>query len=108
MRDRINLLHATTAAFTGRVAPPETIDLRELPLIAPGALDLPPGIQARLMGTDTIILWHRATELHLEMPLTAMADPARYVAALEGAAMRHACGEAPDAAGGYWVGGDAP
>jgi hypothetical protein len=50
--------------------PPEQINVTDLPLIAADALSpLPDGIEARIFGDDTIILWWPAQNVHVSVPL---------------------------------------
>ena len=99
-------LATTTAGFSGALMdadgePITGLNLRNLPLIERDAIPgLPDGIEARLWSTapvcPTIVLWHRTADLHVEFPVTALADAARFIAALESAVLRQAMGEAPE------------
>jgi hypothetical protein len=77
----MNPIHHTTALSSGllgpdgRPLPKRDIVVTDLPLIDPGALDgLPRDIEARLLGNDTIVLWHPESELHIDMPLLERDD----------------------------------
>jgi hypothetical protein len=86
----------------GNPIPAQTVDVRSLPEIARDGLPgLPDDIEARLMGGEelVIVLWHRASDLHVEMPLLDRSNLPRYVEALQTAALRQAMGEAPEGNG---------
>jgi hypothetical protein len=103
-RNPRNLLN-TTAIATGLLdargdpIPVRTVDLTTLPMIERRALPgLPIDIDARLMGgaEPVIVLCHRASDLHIEMPLLDRGNVAKYVAAIHAAVERQAMGEAPE------------
>lgn len=108
-----NNLFNTTSVHTGLLdangdpIPVRTVDLTTLPEIDRAALDgLPHDMEARLMsGEDPkIVLWHRASDLHIEVPLLDRGNLSRYVEAIQAAVMRQAMGEVPEE-GGYRVRG---
>lgn len=106
-----NNLFTTTAIHTGLLdasgepIPVRTVDLTTLPEIDRAALPgLPDDMEARLMSGDDpkIVLWHRASDLHIEVPLLDRRNLSRYAQAIQAAVMRQAMGEAPEE-GGYRV-----
>lgn len=86
------------------------ITIRSMPLIERDALPgLPDDIEARLFnvpGQDPrIVLFHPASELHIEVPPTDIDNLDRYVEALTTARLKQAMGEPPDAGDGYRIDG---
>lgn len=105
MSNRSHLMD-TTAAVTGLLdaqgnpIPVRRVDIAELPEIDRAALPgLPDDMRAHLLGEDTIVLFHPASELHLEMPLQDHEAIGRYVEALNTARLKQAMGEAPEGEG---------
>lgn len=101
-------LSGSTAVSTGLLdadgnpIPVRTVDVRNLPKIDPSALPgLPEDMEARLMPGDepVIVLWHPASDLHIEMPLLDRRNIETYVAAIRMAVSRQAMGEAPEGDG---------
>lgn len=108
MTRKLANLFNTTAVHTGLLdasgepIPVRTVDLTTLPEIERAALPgLPDDMEARLMSGDDpkIVLWHRASDLHIEMPLLDRANLSKYVAAIDAAVMRQAMGEVPEDSG---------
>lgn len=86
------------------------IDIEKLPKIERAALPgLPHDMEGRLLavpGDDpAVVLFHPRSELHLLVPLTDLADLARYVEALNVARLKQSMGEAPENGEGYRVDG---
>lgn len=84
------------------------ITIRSMPLIERDALPgLPDEIEARLFHvpeqTPCIVLFHPPSELHIEMPLTDVANLDHYVEALNTARLKQAMAEPPDTEEGYRV-----
>jgi len=79
------------------------MDIRSLPEIDRDALPgMPADMTAYLRGGDppVIVLYHRASEMHVEVPLPARHDLTLFIALLREAEARQGMGEAPEA-GGY-------
>lgn len=88
------------------------ITIGSMPLIDRAALPgLPDDLEARLFNVPdqdpVIVLFHRPSELHIEVPLLDRDNLPHYVEALTVARMRQAMGDAPDAGDGYRVEPDA-
>ena len=84
------------------------ITIASMPKIERDALPgLPDDIDARLFNVPDqeplVVLWHRPSELHVEVPLTDLDTLPRYVEALTTARLKQAMGEPPDAGDGYRV-----
>lgn len=84
------------------------ITIRSMPLIDPAALPgLLADIEARLFNVPKqeprIVLFHPASEMHIEVPLIDIDNLPRYVEALTTARLKQAMGEPPDAGDGYRV-----
>lgn len=102
----MNPLTHTTAITTGLLdasgnpTPVSTVNILALPLIDRRALPgLPRDMEARLMGDDTIVLFHPESELHIEMPLLERKKIAEYVARIAETIERQAMGEGPESDG---------
>lgn len=81
--------------------PMETVDVRipELPLIDREALPgLPDSMEGRLLA-PWVVIYHRNTEMSLQVPLTELGDLPRYVDMLNVAVLKHAMGETPEEEG---------
>ncbi len=100
-------LRRSTALATGMVSyeavTTQTMDIQALPKIDRHALPgLPGDMKAYLRGGDppVILLFHEASEMHIEVPIPQRHDLTPFIALLRAAESRQAMGEPPEA-GGY-------
>jgi hypothetical protein len=81
----------------------QILDIRSLPEIDRDALPgIPADMTAYLRGGDppVIVLYHRSSQMHIEVPIPARHDLTLFIALLREAESRKGMGEPPEA-GGY-------
>jgi hypothetical protein len=85
---------------SGNPIPVKTVNVTLLPVIDRRALaPFPQDMEARLMGDDTIVIFHPKTELSVEMPLLDRKNIAQYAAKVREVIERQAMGETPEEQG---------
>ncbi len=100
MPDRSSLINSST--FCG-IQPLQVVSIRALPEIDRADFPaVPDDMEMRLLtpanGADpSIVLFHPASEMHLEVPLVEMDNLAPHVAEVRAAVVRFAMGVVPDA-----------